>query len=232
MYSLSTNATKSGAVNGGMAYYKTGDNCDVITFGSKDFAFSYGIRTMAPDVIVTDEIMSEEDALAVLMAMGGGVRVLASAHAHSPEEFKTKPFLKLLLSSKCIERYIFLSAKEIGKVAGVYDREFGRIKMTRIIFTIAITTAIGFFIGKYFYSAYRDRRLYYSALTDFVSTLSNNLSFKQEKLSDVVLSYKQKTNKIFAEQLGKFFQLYIKRRRFSITCDAMKKNSAMDGKFF
>ena len=45
-----------------------------------------------------------------------------------PEEFKTKPFLKLLLSSKCIERYIFLSAKEIGKVAGVYDREFGRIK--------------------------------------------------------------------------------------------------------
>ena len=116
------------AVNGGIAYYKTGDNCDVITFGSKDFAFSYGIRTMAPDVIVTDEIMSEEDALAVLMAMGGGVRVLASAHAHSPEEFKTKPFLKLLLSSKCIERYVFLSAKEIGKVAGVYDREFGRIK--------------------------------------------------------------------------------------------------------
>ena len=89
--------------------------------------------------------------------------------------------------------------------------------MTRIIFTIAITTAIGFFIGKYFYSSYRDRRLYYSALTDFVSTLSNNLSFKQEKLSDVVLSYKQKTNKIFAEQLENFSNYISNGGSFSIT---------------
>lgn len=104
--------------------------------------------------------------------------------------------------------------------------------MTRIIFTIAITTAIGFFIGKYFYSSYRDRRLYYSALTDFVSTLSNNLSFKQEKLSDVVLSYKQKTNKIFAEQLENFSNYMSNGGSFSITCDAMKKNSAMVENFF
>lgn len=116
------------AVNSGKAYYDTGENCDVITYGSKEFAFSYGIRTMAPDVVITDELMTQEDAESVLLAMASGVKVVASAHAYSAEDFKTKHYLKTLVSSRAVDRYVFLSSKTQGKIAAVYDANFGRIK--------------------------------------------------------------------------------------------------------
>lgn len=116
------------AVNAGKPYYDIGENCDVITFGGKDFALSYGIRTMAPDVIVTDELMSAQDAAAVSLAMAGGVSVIASVHADGIEELKSKSYLKELFAAGTVEKYIVLSSEEIGKLKGVYDRDFRRVK--------------------------------------------------------------------------------------------------------
>ena len=111
----------------GKPYFKTGGNCDVITYGSKEFAFSFGIRTMSPSVIITDELMTELDSEAVMLAAAGGVKVIASVHAEDVNELKSKGYLKKLLSSGLIGRYVFLSSETLGTIKYVYDGAFGRV---------------------------------------------------------------------------------------------------------
>ena len=91
----------------------TGETSDVLMFADKATAFDVGIRTMRPDVIVTDEL-SDGDCVAVKRAIVGGVKVLASAHFESVKEIKP-PF------SGLFERYVFLDRYKIGKIAGIYD---------------------------------------------------------------------------------------------------------------
>ena len=104
--------------------------------------------------------------------------------------------------------------------------------MTKLLLTVMISTAAGFFIGKFLYSTYKDRRLYFSALLEFVNNLMNNLSFRQEKLSDVVKEFSAKTNRVFSEQLKKFYDYITSGSEFSITCNAVKKDSVSVENFF
>ena len=77
--------------------------------------------------------------------------------------------------------------------------------MTGLLLKLSIGTAAGFFLGKYFYTTYKDRRKYYSGLVDFIGALSNNLSFRQEKLPALVKEYSAKTNDVFKAQLDNFY---------------------------
>lgn len=77
------------------------------------------LRSMAPQVIVTDEIGRPEDALALRDAARCGVGVLASAHAQDMEDAKRRPALRGLMQARAFERYILLGRR--GSVRGVYD---------------------------------------------------------------------------------------------------------------
>ena len=55
---------------------------DKICFASKKIGFENGIRALAPDVIVTDEVGQEEDVEALLYASSCGVKILASTHVN------------------------------------------------------------------------------------------------------------------------------------------------------
>ena len=61
--------------------------------------------------------------------------------------------------------------------------------MNGLLLKLSISTAAGFFFGKYFFTAYKDRRMYYSGLVDFIGALANNLAFRQEKLPVLVKEY-------------------------------------------
>ncbi len=66
------------------------------------------IRSMSPEVLVTDEIGSDADAEAVLLAGTSGVAVLASAHARDEKEALRKPYLKKLADAGCFEKCLVL----------------------------------------------------------------------------------------------------------------------------
>lgn len=66
---------------------KNKDFVDCISMCPKDYAFENGIRSMSPDVIVTDEIFGERDYSAVESAVRSGVKVIASAHSRGVESF-------------------------------------------------------------------------------------------------------------------------------------------------
>lgn len=110
------------AVHNGVAQLDVGNCTDVISNCTKDYAFSCGIRSMRPDVIITDELMSETDFGAVADAIAGGVQVIASIHASSPEELFSRVGFKPLYDKKVFSRYVFLSDRNgPGTYENIYD---------------------------------------------------------------------------------------------------------------
>ena len=95
-----------------------GKNSDVLTYADKDYGFSCGVRTLAPEVIVCDEIMNEGDILACEKTSASGVKVLASAHSDNLKNLLKKPIFTEIIKNRVFEFYVELSYG--GKIM-VYD---------------------------------------------------------------------------------------------------------------
>ena len=103
-------------------------NVDVYSNCTKKFAFNNGIRSMKPDIIVTDEINIERDLLDIENALTSGVKVFASIHASSIQELKHKNSFKGLLEKGLFERYIILSKENgLGTIEGIYNQNLSLI---------------------------------------------------------------------------------------------------------
>lgn len=103
-------------------------NIDVYLNCSKNFAFNNGIRSMKPDVIITDEINLDRDAQDIENALTSGVKVFASIHAESIVDLKHKTKFKEIVSKGLFDRYIVLSKQNgVGGVAGVYNQNLNYI---------------------------------------------------------------------------------------------------------
>lgn len=92
----------------------TGESCDIIKYSSKEGAFEAGIRTMRPDIIITDEI-TLHDLKAIEKAVFAGVRVIATAHYTEIARI-SEPFFDLF------DYFVLLEEGEIGKIKGIYNK--------------------------------------------------------------------------------------------------------------
>ena len=70
------------------------------------------IRSMAPKVIVADEIGKEEEIDAINYAVCSGIKGIFTAHGSNLEEVSINPTLKQLLNLHIFERIIFLTDKK------------------------------------------------------------------------------------------------------------------------
>jgi stage III sporulation protein AA len=100
------------AMRGGIPQLPIGNRSDVMDGCPKAEGIGMLLRSMGPEVVVCDEIGRPEDAAAILEAVGGGVRMLCSAHGGSAEEILGRPVLEHLLAQKAFERIILLSRRE------------------------------------------------------------------------------------------------------------------------
>lgn len=99
-----------------------GSRCDVISACSKAEAVMILLRSMGPQLVVTDEIGSQADCEALAAALNAGVSVLASAHGGSREELLARPWLGDLLREGFFERLLLLKRGPAGLApAAVYD---------------------------------------------------------------------------------------------------------------
>ena len=100
-------------------------NIDYYSNCTKKFAFNNGIRSMSPNVIVTDEINIERDVDDIENALTSGIKVFASIHASDINDLQMKNGFKSLLSKQLFDRYVVLSNNDgIGTVEGVYNNNF------------------------------------------------------------------------------------------------------------
>lgn len=105
-----------------------GGFCDIYSNCSKKFAFKNGIRSMRPDVIVTDEIDLERDLEYIIEAINSGVNIIATIHAKDLNQLKKKKNFDTILDEKFFSRFVVLSSDEgPGTLLGVYDEKLNCI---------------------------------------------------------------------------------------------------------
>lgn len=96
----------------------TGENIDKMAYCNKAYAFQYGIRSLAPKIIITDELGDKKDWNCVNNAVFCGVKVIASCHGCSIEDVVNKEYFY----KNIFERYVILNEKKV--VESVYDKDF------------------------------------------------------------------------------------------------------------
>ncbi len=95
---------------------------DIYTNCSKSFALKNGIRSMSPDVVVTDEIDIERDIDGIKNAINSGVKVVATIHANDILDLKKKKGFDDILEHKYFTKYIVLTdSLGLGTVSNIYD---------------------------------------------------------------------------------------------------------------
>jgi len=83
----------------GVPTLDVGLRTDVMDGCPRDRAIARMLRTMAPRVVVADEIGGAEDALALADAVRCGAAIMASAHAASLSEAMSRPNLRAVLEA-------------------------------------------------------------------------------------------------------------------------------------
>ncbi len=103
----------------GQAQFDVGKRTHVCEGLSKSEACPMLVRSMAPDVIVMDEIGSAEDADAIFEAAKMGVSVLASAHASSLDDALSRNALSKMMLSGAFGLACVLGPR-IGEIRSLY----------------------------------------------------------------------------------------------------------------
>ena len=113
----------AGCVNG-CPQLPVGYRTDVLDHCPKAEGMMLLIRSMSPQVLVTDEIGRPEDSLALEEALHAGIKVVATAHGASREELLSRPGTGTLLQNGFFQRVIFISRRQgPGTLEAVYDSE-------------------------------------------------------------------------------------------------------------
>lgn len=100
-------------------------NIDIYSKCDKSIGFINGIRSMRPDVIITDEINLEKDLNILEHALTSGVGVIASMHASNIMDIKNKSVFRDIVNKYLFERFIVLSSENgVGTLEGIYDENF------------------------------------------------------------------------------------------------------------
>lgn len=86
-------------------------NADIFDGWQKSDGMLAAIRTMAPDILVCDEIGGKRDLEAVESCMNAGVSLIASVHAGSLQELKRKPYLIKMLHLGAFSNIALLKGK-------------------------------------------------------------------------------------------------------------------------
>ncbi len=96
--------------------------CDVLSGYPKHLGMIHALRSLAPDVILCDELGRVEDANAVSKAANSGVSLVVTMHADSISALKRRPQAKAVLDTGAFEYVVFLKNRQKpGKVREVIN---------------------------------------------------------------------------------------------------------------
>lgn len=96
----------------GNPQYNIGIRTDVLDGCPKSIGMVMMVRSLSPQVIITDEIGNEGDRDAVMQVINAGVKIIASAHGYNISELKSRKEVLNLIESKVFERYAVLSNRD------------------------------------------------------------------------------------------------------------------------
>lgn len=95
----------------GIPQLDIGPRTDVLDSCPKAIGMMMAVRSLSPQVIITDEIGSREDLQAVNDCVNAGVAVITSIHASNLDEVKKRPLLSELLNTGVFKTVAVLSRR-------------------------------------------------------------------------------------------------------------------------
>ncbi|WP_067932948.1 stage III sporulation protein AA [Alicyclobacillus kakegawensis] len=115
----------------GMPQFSLGPRTDILDACPKAEGMLMAIRSLSPELVVTDEIGRAQDTDAILEATHAGVAVLASAHARSLEEWCERPYMRDLYAMRAFQRFVVLSRRRgPGTVEAILDENGRKLPVT------------------------------------------------------------------------------------------------------
>ncbi len=111
----------------GLPQLRVGRCTDVLDGCPKAEGMMMLLRSMAPQVIMTDEVGREEDGRAIEEVLHAGVALIATAHGNSLEELARRPGLARLFKMQVFERMLVLGrSRGVGTVELIQDPRNGK----------------------------------------------------------------------------------------------------------
>ena len=95
-------------IHKGQACFSTGSDTDVLSGCPKAIGIDAVLRSMSPTWIAVDEITAETDCEALLHAGWCGVNLIATAHAGSLEDLRSRPLYQNLLQCRLFRYAVVL----------------------------------------------------------------------------------------------------------------------------
>ncbi|ABK61524.1 MULTISPECIES: stage III sporulation protein AA [Clostridium] len=106
----------------GVPQMDVGIRTDILDNCIKSQGIIMAIRSMAPEVIVCDEIGTHSDIQSIVMAMNSGVNLITTIHGFGIEDLYRRPVFNEVVENKIFNRAIILSSRNgIGTVEYIYD---------------------------------------------------------------------------------------------------------------
>jgi len=85
------------------------------------------LRSMSPDLIATDEIGRNEDALAIEEAINAGVAIITTVHGSNLDDIKKRPAIRKLIERYFFDRYIILNKNlGVGNIEAILESTTGK----------------------------------------------------------------------------------------------------------
>ncbi|MDD3888521.1 MAG: stage III sporulation protein AA [Syntrophomonadaceae bacterium] len=95
----------------GVPQLDVGPRTDVLDSCPKALGMLMAIRSLSPQVIITDEIGSKNDIEAIQECVNAGVSIISSIHARNLDELKKRPFVNNLLTMGAFSIVVVLSRR-------------------------------------------------------------------------------------------------------------------------
>lgn len=110
----------------GIPRLQVGLRTDVLDNCKKSIGMIMAIRSLSPEIIICDEIGSEEDIRALFFAYNSGITIITTVHGYDINDVISRNSFSKLIENKIIKKIIVLSKRcGIGTIERVYDLERG-----------------------------------------------------------------------------------------------------------
>ncbi len=109
------------AMTKGITFNDVGIRTDVLDNVPKTIGIRMAVRSMAPKVIIADEIGNKDDVNIINYAICSGVKCIFTAHGSNMEDLLKNNEINKIINLQLFSKIIFLDEKQKGKIKNVVN---------------------------------------------------------------------------------------------------------------
>ena len=109
------------AMTKGITFNDVGIRTDVLDNVPKSIGIRMAVRSMAPKVIIADEIGNKDDVNIINYAICSGVKCIFTAHGSNMEDLLKNNKINKIINLQLFSKIIFLDEKQKGKIKNVVN---------------------------------------------------------------------------------------------------------------